>query len=100
MVDSVVTKQELIDAQKDAQSLEDVINGPADTRVKPRIGPEMWTLATINSLVQQGQIKISDLSEAIQIALAAGAGTTAPSGYPPTGISYFLPPNRFISFWV
>lgn len=75
MVDSVVTKQELIDAQKDAQSLEDVINGPADTRVKPRIGPEMWTLATINSLVQQGQIKISDLSEAIQIALAAGAGS-------------------------
>lgn len=75
MVDSVVTKQELIDAQKDAQSLEDVINGPADTRVKPRIGPEMWTLATINSLVQQGQIKISDLSEDIQIALAAGAGS-------------------------
>ena len=75
MVDSVVTKQELIDAQKDAQSLEDVINGPADTRVKPRIGPEMWTLATINSLVQQGQIKISDLSEAIQTALAAGAGS-------------------------
>lgn len=75
MVDSVVTKQELINAQKDAQSLEDVINGPADTRVKPRIGPEMWTLATINSLVQQGQIKISDLSEAIQIALAAGAGS-------------------------
>lgn len=75
MVDSVVTKQELIDAQKDAQSLEDVINGPADTRVKPRIGPEMWTLATINSLVQKGQIKISDLSEAIQIALAAGAGS-------------------------
>ena len=75
MVDSVVTKQELIDAQKDAQSLEDVINGPADTRVKPRIGPEMWTLATINSLVQQGQIKISDLSEAIQVALAAGAGS-------------------------
>lgn len=75
MVDSVVTKQELINAQKDAQSLEDVINGPADTRVKPRIGPEMWTLATINSLVQQGQIKISDLDETIQIALAAGAGS-------------------------
>lgn len=75
MVDSVVTKQELVDAQKDAKSLEDVINGPADTRVKPRIGPEMWTLATINSLVRQGQIKISDLSEAIQVALAAGAGS-------------------------
>lgn len=75
MVDKIITRQELVDAQKDAQALEDVINGPADTRVKPRIGPEMWTLATINSLVQQGQIKISDLSEAIQIALAAGAGS-------------------------
>ena len=49
MVDQVITKQELIDAQKDAQTLEDVINGAADTQVTARMGRTFWTLATLNS---------------------------------------------------
>lgn len=49
MADSIITKQELIDAQKDAQTLEDVINGAAGTQVIARLGRTFWTLATLNT---------------------------------------------------
>lgn len=74
MADQIVTRQELIGAHYDALTLGDCINGPANTKVTSRLGRIYWTLATIDYLVQQGQIKIEDLQEAIDIALAAGAG--------------------------
>lgn len=49
MVDEIVTRQDLIDAQKDAKTLEDVINGAANTQVTARLGRKFWTLATLNS---------------------------------------------------
>ncbi|QEK35870.1 hypothetical protein [Acinetobacter johnsonii] len=74
MADQIVTRQELIGAHYDALTLGDCINGPANTKVTSRLDRTYWTLATIDYLVQQGQIKIEDLQEAIDIALAAGAG--------------------------
>lgn len=47
MVDSVITKQELIDAQKDAQTLEDVVNGPSGELIETRLGRQVYTLASI-----------------------------------------------------
>ncbi|WP_062034530.1 hypothetical protein [Acinetobacter sp. BMW17] len=47
MADQVITKQELIDAQKDAQTLEDVINGPSGELIKTRLGREVYTLASV-----------------------------------------------------
>lgn len=47
MADQVITKQELIDAQKDAQTLEDVVNGEPNKLVKTRLGREVWTLASV-----------------------------------------------------
>ncbi|GEM_PF-4606364 len=43
----IITKQELIDAQKDAQTLEDVINGPSGELIKTRLGREVYTLASV-----------------------------------------------------
>lgn len=50
MVDSVITKQELIDAQKDAQTLEDVVNGEAGQLVTSRLGRQYYALATYPNL--------------------------------------------------
>lgn len=47
MADQVITKQELIDAQKDAQTLEDVVNGEPNKLVKTRLGREVYTLASV-----------------------------------------------------
>ena len=47
MADQVITKQELIDAQKDAQALEEVINGPSGELIKTRLGREVYTLASV-----------------------------------------------------
>lgn len=47
MADQVITKQELIDAQKDAQDLEDIINGAPNKLVKTRLGRLLYTLATM-----------------------------------------------------
>lgn len=43
--------QAIADAQTDAQTLEDVVNGAPDTQVKSRLGRKIWTLATINSKI-------------------------------------------------
>ncbi|MDN5511174.1 sialate O-acetylesterase [Acinetobacter sp.] len=45
MADSVISKQELIDAQKDAQTLEDVVNGDESLEVTSRLGRIFPTLA-------------------------------------------------------
>ena len=47
MADSVISKQELIDAQKDAQALEEVINGEPGKLIKTRLGRLVYTLASV-----------------------------------------------------
>ena len=55
MVDQVVTKQELIDAQKDAQSLDDFINGGDEQIVVTRLLKEYPTLANaIRQIYEKG----------------------------------------------
>ncbi|HAV6204996.1 TPA: hypothetical protein JI303_06660 [Acinetobacter baumannii] len=74
MADQIVTRQDLVDAHYDAETLGEFINGEENTEVTSRLGRTYWTLATINYLISQGQLKISDLQAAIDIAAAAGAG--------------------------
>ncbi|MGR6842875.1 hypothetical protein [Acinetobacter baumannii] len=74
MADKIITRQELVDAQYDAETLGECINGPSNTKVTSRLGRTYWTLATIDYLVSLGLIKIDDLQDAIDIAAAAGAG--------------------------
>ena len=47
MADSIITKQELIDAQKDAQTLEDAVNGEPGKLIKSRTGREFYSLASV-----------------------------------------------------
>ncbi len=55
MADSVITKQELIDAQKDAQSLDDFINGGDEQIVVTRLLEEYPTLANaIRQIYEKG----------------------------------------------
>ena len=55
MVDSIITKQELIDAQKDAQSLDDFINGGDEQIVVTRLLNEYPTLANaIRQIYEKG----------------------------------------------
>lgn len=62
----IVTKTKLENASVDCQTLEDCINGPADTKVLSRLGRYYWTLATIdskvNSVVIQSNIAISQIN--------------------------------------
>ena len=88
--------QAIADASKDAETLEKVVNGDAETRVKSRLGRYIWTLATINSKIEYVRTqadsavqqintarnnvqalldsKINELDNAINTAAAAGAG--------------------------
>jgi len=50
MVDKPISKQELLDAQKDAKTLEEVVSGPAGQLVKSRLGREYYTLASFPQL--------------------------------------------------
>lgn len=47
MDDKIITSQELIDAQKDAQTLEEVVNAEPNTVVTSRLGRLLVSLATI-----------------------------------------------------
>ena len=47
MADSTITKQELIDAQKDAKTLEEVISGEPGKLVETRLGRKVYTLASV-----------------------------------------------------
>lgn len=68
-----ITKQDLINAHIDATTLEQAVNGEAETKVTSRLGRQYWTIATLDALVTSGLLKIDDLQEAIDIAAAAGA---------------------------
>lgn len=47
----IVNKTKLENASVDCQTLEDCVNGPAETKVTSRLGRQYWTLATIDSKV-------------------------------------------------
>lgn len=47
MVDKIITRQELVDAQKDAQTLEDVINGAPNVLIETRLGRKVYTIASV-----------------------------------------------------
>lgn len=64
MADLVVTKQELIDAQKDAQALDDIVNKGPEVRVKTRLGRYVWTLATLE---QRSLLQINEWQNAITL---------------------------------
>ena len=97
MVDQVITTQELIDAQKDAQTLEEVVNGPANTNVTSRLGRIFPTLATLaqtifttsvvmegNKTQQQINADFSTADENIEAALYEKESISnkgAPNGY-------------------
>lgn len=53
MADSIITKQELIDAQKDAQTLEQVTSGDEFSDVMSRLGRVYPTLAKMMKILQQ-----------------------------------------------
>lgn len=52
--------QTIRDAEADAQTLEDVINGAPDVQVKSRLGRMMWTLATINRRVDSVYVEANN----------------------------------------
>ena len=64
MADQVITKQELIDAQKDAQTLEDVINGEPGKLVKTRLGREVYTLASVPQIDTMTREEVTEIAEA------------------------------------
>lgn len=63
MVDQVITKQELIDAQKDAQTLEDVVNGPPGGLIETRLGRQVYTLASVPVINTMDRGEINELIE-------------------------------------
>lgn len=77
MADLVVTKQELIDAQKDAQALDDIVNKGPEVHVKTRLGRYVWTLATLE---QRSLLQINEWQNAITL-------ITANDGVPALAVS-------------
>ena len=51
MTGSVITLQQLINAQKDSLSLEEIINGAEWVEVETRLGRKCYTIATINAII-------------------------------------------------
>lgn len=73
MANSVISKQELIDAQKDAKTLDEVTNGPAGQLVRSRLGREYYTLATFPNISVYSRDETYKRSE-IDTAVATVAG--------------------------
>lgn len=69
MVDEIITRQELIDAKRDARDLGKAVN--EKVVVSPRYGEDFKSLPLI---VKEGEEEIINLQNAIDIAAAAGAG--------------------------
>ena len=61
MADKIITKQELIDAQKDAETLEQVVNGEANELVTSRLGRQYYTLATFPNISVYSRDEINNL---------------------------------------
>lgn len=64
MADSIITKQELIDAQKDAQTLEEVISGEPGKLVETRLGRKVYTLASVPQINTMTREEVTEIAEA------------------------------------
>ncbi len=62
MVDKVVSKQELIDAQKDAKTLEDIVNGEPNLVINSRLGRLLVSLATIGAKTFNTDVILDSIS--------------------------------------
>lgn len=70
MVDKIITRQELVDAQKDAQTLEDVINGAPNVLIDTRLGRKVYTLASVPQINTMSRDEIEeDLAQKADLAL-------------------------------
>lgn len=63
MADSIVTKQALIDAQKDAQTLEEVISGEPGKLVETRLGRKVYTLASVPQINTMTREEVTEITE-------------------------------------
>ena len=77
----IISLQELINAQVDAKSLELIMNEAPWVEVVTRLGRKCYSISTIQALIDQYKVRadteISNLTDAINAALAAGAGAAA-----------------------
>lgn len=74
----IISLQELINAQVDAKVLELIMNEAPLVEVETRLGRKCYSIATIQAIIdqykQQADSEIVNLKDAINVALAAGAG--------------------------
>lgn len=74
----IISLQELINAQVDAYKLELIMNEAPWVEITNRLGRKCYSIATIQGIIDQYEIKadaeLAILQEAINVALAAGAG--------------------------
>lgn len=74
----IISLQELINAQVDAKSLELIMNEAPWVEVVTRLGRKCYSISTIQAIIDQYKVRadteISNLTDAIDTALAAGAG--------------------------
>lgn len=74
----IISLQELINAQVDAYKLEQIMNEAPWVEITTRLGRKCYSIATIQGIIDQYKIKVdtelAGLQEAIDTALAAGAG--------------------------
>lgn len=78
MTGKIITLQELINAQIDANALERIINEAPWVSVETRLGRKCYSISTVQALIDKLSIDVDssiiDLQNAIDIAAAAGAG--------------------------
>ncbi|WP_423855581.1 tail fiber domain-containing protein [Acinetobacter guillouiae] len=74
----IISLQELINAQVDAYKLEQIMNEAAWVEITTRLGRKCYSILTINAIIEQykqlANSEIANLTDAINVALAAGAG--------------------------
>lgn len=89
MADSVITKQELIDAQKDAQTLEDAVNGEPGKLIKSRTGREFYSLASvpqINTMTRE-EVTAAVAPKANKVDVDSELAIKADTSYVDSGLS-------------
>ncbi|MTD09910.1 hypothetical protein GIX10_00370 [Acinetobacter sp. YIM 103518] len=74
----IISLQELINAQVDAKVLELIMNEAPLVEVETRLGRKCYSISTIQAIIDQyklqADVEIANLTDAINVALAAGAG--------------------------
>lgn len=74
----IISLQELINAQVDAKVLELIMNEAPLVEVETRLGRKCYSISTIQAIIDQyklqADMEIANLTDAINVALAAGAG--------------------------